>query len=261
MVLSEYQLEGGYAMTIEIVQEFQDQAWTMLLYGESGIGKTTFAAKAPKALIINIENGLKGVDLKSYDAFATTPIDSWPEVKKLLMKCLNSERFTTIVIDSVSKLQELMIQDICKNGDDKGPKDTLAAFGYGAGYQKLSAEAALFLELVESLKKHNKNVILIAHATVETFQDPSSGGYDRFNVSLDKRISERIKANVDYIWYLHQEKVVAERDGAKPVAKFRNNILAQTSSSGAVVAKTRGTHEKFIPIKNDESARAIFDSL
>lgn len=245
-------------MAIEIKQDFSETAWTMLLYGEAGIGKTTFASWAPKALILNLENGLKGLDLKASGAFATNALESYADVKELLIKGKASERFDTFVVDSVTKLQEYMIADIC----DKEKKETLADFAYGKGYAKFVAEIALFMELVESLKRNGKNVLLIAHSHIETFQDPTAEPYDRFNVALDKRVSEKVKANVDYVWYMHQEKIVKETSGGRNISKHKNNILVQTSSSGSVVAKTRGnSDEKFIVIKNDESARGIFANL
>ena len=242
---------------VDIIQEFNTDAYTMLLYGQAGIGKTTFAARADKALIINIENGLKGIDLKASEAFATTPVSTWPEIIETLSKCLKSERFNTVVIDSVTKLQELIIKQVCEDGK----KASLADFAYGAGYARFAAEANVLIEIVDALKRNGKNVILIAHEQIETFADPETDSYDRFNISLDKRIAERVKAAVDHVWYMHHEKTVSEKTSGRNSARHRGRILVQTTATGSVVAKTRGNYEQYIEVKNDESASGIWRSL
>lgn len=241
-------------MSFTISQEFETEPFACLLYGQAGIGKTTFAARAPKSLIVNLEGGLKGVPLKELGAFATSQLNAYGEVLEVFERALKSDRFETLVIDSVSRAQELLIRQICDS--EQTPKKSLADFKYGAGYARLSAEAQLFCEWIDALKKARKNVILIAHEAVETFQDPEADAYDRFNTSLDKRIGEKVRAAVDHIFYMHNEKTVSESK-----ARLRGRTLIQTKPTGGVIAKTRGEREQYIHIKNDESDASIWREL
>lgn len=244
-------------MTIEIKQDFEDSAFTMLLYGQTGIGKTTFAAKANKVLILNLENGLKGIDLKESGAFATSHVQSYSEALSLMKKFIEQDRFQTLVVDSVTRMQDLMIKAICEAENKK----SLADFAYGAGYGKFAAESQLFCEVMDAIKGSGKNVILIAHEQIETFQDPENEPYDRFNVSLDKRIAEKVRAAVDHVWYMHHEKTIKESETGKNKAKHRGRILVQTSATGGVVAKTRGVRDQFIHVKNTGEDNAIWGQL
>lgn len=242
---------------MEILQDFEDTAFTMLLYGGAGIGKTSFAAKCDQALIANLENGLKGIELKKYGTFATSHIGSWQEVQELMQKMAGSEKFKTLVIDSITKMQDLITSAIC----EESRKKSLADFAYGAGFQRFAAEAQVFCELMDMVKAQGKNVICIAHEQVETFADPEDDAFDRFNVSLDKRIAEKIKASVDHVWYMHYEKTIKEASSGRSQAKHRGRILVQTRATGGVVAKTRGEREQWIEVKNDETAKRIWQSL
>lgn len=244
-------------MTIQITQDFENTAFTMLLYGQTGIGKTTFAARAPKSLILNIENGLKGIDLKGCGAYATSQITEWKPCLATIHKFAEQERFDTLVVDSVTRMQELMTRDICTTHN----KSSLAEFGYGAGYALFAAEAQVFIEVIDHLKAAGKNVVLIAHEQVETFNDPENEAYDRFNISLDKRIAEKIRAAVDHVWYMHFEKTIKETAQGRMRAKHRGRVMLQTSASGAVVAKTRGQREQFIEVKNGQTDKDIFGSI
>ena len=244
-------------MAIEILQDFHDDAYSCLLYGPAGIGKTTFASRADKALIFNLENGLKGIPLKDIGAFATSPITSFDDFEDLFKKFAKAEKFKTVVVDSVTKLEDMMIRDIC----EKENKASLADFGYGAGYAKFQAKGSLLCEWIHDLKSAGKNVILIAHEKVETFQDPEAEAYDRWNCSLDKRIAESLKATVDHVFYMHEEKVIQETKSGRNKSKLRNRRLIQTRATGGVVAKTRGNRDQFIEIKNDSSAIEIWAGL
>lgn len=244
-------------MAIEILQDFNDDAYSCLLYGPAGIGKTTFAARAEKALIFNLENGLKGIPLKEMETYATNNISEFESFSEAFRDFKNAQKFKTLIVDSVTKLQDMMIRDICK----REKKESLADFGYGAGYAKFEATGGLFCEWIHELKSAGKNVILIAHEKVETFQDPESESYDRWNCSLDKRISESLKATVDHVFYMHEEKIIKEGNMGRNKSKFRNRRLIQTRASGGVVAKTRGTREQFIEIKNDKSDSEIWAGL
>jgi hypothetical protein len=242
---------------IELTQDFGTTSFSLMLYGQAGIGKTTFACRAPKPLVINLENGLKGIDLKTLGAFSTNQLTTYADVLTVFEKSLKSDRFGTLIVDTATRLQDLIIKHICEADNKK----SLADFAYGSGYARFAAEAQLLCQWLDSLKAAGKNVILVAHEAIETFADPESDAYDRFNCSLDKRIGEKIRAAVDHIWYMHNEKTLRESSSGRNQARLRGRTLVQTKASGGVVAKTRGNYEQFIEIRNDETDREIWTRL
>jgi hypothetical protein len=240
-----------------ISQDFESCAYTCLLYGPAGVGKTSFATWAESPLVFNLENGLKGIDLKTRDSFATSQIEDWASFIEGLEMFETQDKFKTAIVDTASKLEEMMVEHVCKTGK----KETLADFAFGKGYEQFNNVANKLCQSMDRLKSAGKNVILIAHERVETFQDPENDAYDRFNCSLNKRIAAKIKANVDHIFYMFPEKVIKELASGKNTAKFRGRTLIQTKETGGVVCKTRGERPLFIEVRNDQSAREIWASL
>jgi len=78
----------------------------MIVYGDSGVGKTTFAAGFPKPLLICPEKGLlsvAGQDLPYIE------IEKWDEIEEVylyLLKAESRKQYDTIVVDSLTDLQQ-----------------------------------------------------------------------------------------------------------------------------------------------------------
>ena len=70
----------------------------ILLYGQEGVGKSTFAAKAPNTIFIPTEDGLNEIDCAKF------PISkSYGEFKEKLLALRDEEHeFQTLAIDSIS---------------------------------------------------------------------------------------------------------------------------------------------------------------
>lgn len=247
---------------LKLVDDFSSDSFTALLYGESGLGKTTLAASSEKSIIVNLEGGLKGIDLKGRGAQATHKIsdyngllDCFAEIDKIIKANPGVKR--SIVIDTLTKAEELVASYVC----ELHKKETLADFGYGQGYALFAAAFAVLLEHVDALKDAGANVIMVAHAKVESVNDPENGSYERFSVNLRKEVAHKVLAQVDHVLFMHREKVISETAGTmgKKSAKNRRTMI-QTSASGGVVAKTRGEKPLFLEVKNThESASKIWE--
>lgn len=86
----------------------------MLVYGEHGVGKTTFAARAPDPLFVLIEP--TGDDsLLGHPTAQKVEVFNWTDLEPVyayLMQPATSKRFQTIVIDTLSEMQELAIRKV-----------------------------------------------------------------------------------------------------------------------------------------------------
>lgn len=84
---------------------------SILLYGQAGIGKTTALASLPKPIILSAEAGL--LPLQGHD-LSFAKIGSLDDVRKAfkwLSDPENSERFETLVIDSISEVCDMAYKD------------------------------------------------------------------------------------------------------------------------------------------------------
>ena len=136
----------------------------ILLYGDAGVGKSSFAATAPKPVILALEDGLDQVDcaktphIKDFGTF----IGYLREIRD------EPHDFETLVIDSLSALQNIVADGVCAAA---GAKFLTAAYG---GYNR-GNDAALvqfrkdvYSILDEIRRKRNMCVIQIAHSHDET---------------------------------------------------------------------------------------------
>lgn len=94
----------------------------VLIYSDPGVGKSSFAATAPKPVFIPLEDGLDQISCTKFPHvkdFATLIAD--------LKAVLNEEHdFQTLVIDSLSALQNVVSDGVCAAA---GAKFLTAAYG------------------------------------------------------------------------------------------------------------------------------------
>lgn len=134
-----------------------DSHFSMLIYGEPGIGKTTTAISASKACLLDFEGGMKRVQPQFW--IPSLQVKNFNDVIKLLQSSELNE-YQTIVIDPLSSAVDSIISYLM----DKFPKlkngNNLSIRGFG----ELKNEFQNFWRL---LKSKNKNLILVAHEKQE----------------------------------------------------------------------------------------------
>jgi hypothetical protein len=85
------------------------------VYGEGGVGKTTFALSFPKPLVIDTDGGLEGDAVASLSDLAEswTP-DGWQDLNALffwLKNEIKSKGYQTIVVDSIDTLARAILRE------------------------------------------------------------------------------------------------------------------------------------------------------
>ncbi len=184
----------------------------LLVYGPPGEGKTTFASEFPDAVFLQIEDGTPGgIELQSFGR-----LTSYGQVVEAIQALLNEEHgFRTVVVDSVTELQKLIFAETCARGDEKGnAKANIEDFGYGKGYVYAQRVTAEFLDGMDALRDvKGMTVILIAHSSIERFDDPEASSYDRYRIDLHKQVVGAIERDMDCIFLL-KKPVVVEKEEA-----------------------------------------------
>jgi len=91
----------------------QSKPLSILIYGQSGIGKTVLSSTAPKPLFLDLEEGLlsvvdRGVSRIKVESGANLA-DAYTWLKEK-----NNNTFQTVVLDSLSELQRVLISEFVK---------------------------------------------------------------------------------------------------------------------------------------------------
>lgn len=151
----------------------------IVIFGPAGVGKSTFACAAPGALALDYESGLEQIGV---DRVRGAP--SWDGTLSLAREaCSGPGDHTTVVIDTVDRLEDQASAQVCHDGKKK----SLSDFGYGDGYEALLTKWRELLYVLETAREKNREVILVAHVQQKIQDDPTLGKYDKFIAALSKR--------------------------------------------------------------------------
>lgn len=180
----------------------------ILLYGVPKIGKTTLASEFPSPVFIQAEDGTpKGVELTTFGKIGLMQ-DVWDAFAALSD---NEHNFKTLVIDSLSALEQLIWNDVCA----VNKWDSIESPGYGKGYIEADLRWMKLMQSISYLREEKRMIILlIAHSEIKHVEDPLVGGYERFSVRLHKRAVELVNREVDLIAFLNYRIGISEaKDG------------------------------------------------
>ena len=167
----------------------------VLIYGAPKVGKTSFAAKFKKNLILAFEMGTNALD-----GVYVQPIQKWSEFKTVVRQLGNTkarEMYDTVTIDTASIAYDLCEQYVCaQNGVQK-----ISEIPWGAGYTAVKQEFESTLRQITML---GYGIILIAHEEVrkENIDDSEKEFY---RPALNKRCYEICNRLVDVIGYIAVE--------------------------------------------------------
>jgi len=148
----------------------------ILIYGETGMGKTTLASMAPNPVFIGLDDGGRKIRhpktgellWRIEDANGNGP-ETFEDVRVALDTCLTLD-CDTVVIDTITLLQSPIAEDYIfrtvPTRDDKNraskKAETIEDYGWGKGYKHLWDAMRLPILPCEKLTNVNKNIIVIA---------------------------------------------------------------------------------------------------
>ena len=143
----------------------------VVLYAESGMGKTTLAASAPAPIFVGIDDG--GAKIKDpvtgQDLNRVEGITDFQDVRDVLSQPGLFSAGKTVVIDTVTALQDLSIPYILRVipvSQKSGPACNLESYGYGKGFRHVYDTMLGILSLADNLTAQGLNVVMIAQNEV-----------------------------------------------------------------------------------------------
>jgi hypothetical protein len=185
-------------MAIAIASILQSTATLLapriLIHGVAGVGKTTFAAGAPRPVFVQAEDGLGTLEVPRFPLAR-----SFDEVMEALAALYEHDHeFATVVIDSVDWLEPLVWQKACL---ENGWKD-LEQPGYGKGYVAALDLWRQYLEGLNALRdERGMTVIQIAHTDIKRFDSPEHEPYDRYVIKLHARAAALLQEHSDVVLF------------------------------------------------------------
>jgi len=162
----------------------------MVVYGEGGVGKTTFAATAPRPIIADCENGSKYFGLRGIAADVAL-IEKWDDMQEFMQIAL-TEDYDTVIIDPIGELMEKLIAYMRNRADSKlvqrDGNPTMAGWGW------LKSTMRNFLKTMRDSGKH---IVIVAHV-----QEKDDDGRVIKRPMVATRLSEELVNLVDIVGYM-----------------------------------------------------------
>jgi hypothetical protein len=180
----------------------------LLVLGVEKIGKSTFAAGAPKPVFIPIvrEQGIDHLDVPRFPT-ANRLQDVMDALQALATEV---HAYKNIVIDSISALESLIWADLCAESG-VGSIEKIGG-GFGKGYLEALGKWTELLSALDWLRgERGMGSILIGHVRIRLFSDPTADSYDRYELDLQDRASAAVMRWSDAIVFA-TSKVVVRKD-------------------------------------------------
>lgn len=169
-----------------VKKTFTTEQWTgdnegekIILYGDSGMGKTTLASMLPNPRFIGLDDGgrkikhpVSGASLKYIP-----DIETFMDVRDALTQPNLFDGDETIVIDTGTILQDLaeewVLENIKTDGKEKHFVDRLTDFGWGHGYRHLYDTMHRVLPDIDPLVRQGKNIAVVCQLQQTSISNPS----------------------------------------------------------------------------------------
>jgi hypothetical protein len=203
----------------------------IILYGRNGIGKSSFALKAPNPVFLDLDENLYELPCISNKTIGV-PVKTYEDAMAFLGILFNQEHdFQTLVIDSLSSLEKLIIEKVLKDSN----KSSLASFEYGKGYQKMIPLWEEFLQKLKNLWKHKKLIIILLGHFKEKREENLTGiSYMQYQINLYEKASDILRNWCSAILFADEE--ISFKD-----EKVEFRTLSKVDNSTRVLRTDGGT--------------------
>ena len=238
-----------------------------ILYGQEGVGKTTWAAALEEdgsrsgdaPLFLTCEEGSGDLEL------AQVVCLTWTDLRDAVRSILASppEGFRKICVDTINGMERLCIDHICRRAKVDSIEDVNG--GYGKGYTAVAEEMFALRQDFDAIRsKHKMHIIMLGHAHVRLFNDPNGPGFDRYEPRMNQKVAAIWLEWADIVLFACFEATVqGGKRGAivdDPMKKGKatgGKRVVYTTQDATFIAKNRYGLPEEIPLSWGAFAKAM----
>lgn len=212
-------------MSLDIIEGVTLTAPKVMIYGLSGVGKSTLASKLKNPLFMDFEGGLNYLGVKR--------TKQYQDLKKFYEDLADlyhakERQFDTLVIDSADWMVRKVVEQAA-GIDSRNLEETLnrSNGGYGNGKQVLENHIRTkLLPTLVALNKKGYGICLIAHADKKHIMDADGVDVEQISPKIDVNTMNVFVEWCDNVLYLKKDaegkrKLVLESDN---VALAKNRL-------------------------------------
>lgn len=203
---------------------------SLIVFGPPGVGKSTFAASAPEPLFLDVDDRTAHLDVKRLKVL------SWEDILEAFRLVARGELpCKTLVLDTLDHAELLLHKHICEQQGVPTIEDV--GKGYGKGLVVALGEWRRLATGMEAIRTRGVNLVLLAHAHVKLFKNPTGEDYERIELKLDKRAHNFLRERVDAVGYAGHDTVIVKDKADKAKAKATGKTTLSFKPSAAVETK------------------------
>lgn len=228
---------------MKVIKQATPTAPKLMIYGLSGVGKSTLASKLKNPIFIDMEGGLNYMDVARTPTL--TKVDDFYTVLAELYNTAKDGRreYDTIVVDSADWLVRKVVEKAA--GIDKTKLDeTLnrSNGGYGNGKQVLENHIRTkLLPMLVLLNKQGYGICLIAHADRKTLMSSEGNDVEQITPKIDVNTMNVFVEWCDNVFYLKKdiagERILVLESDDVALAKNRLGLTGEVKLSETDINK------------------------
>jgi hypothetical protein len=217
----------------------------VLVYGGSGTGKTTFASTFPKPFFFDFDGGMlsvrgKDVEYESYVDKSMLCPDAYNRFSSQLDNMSSALAgghlpFQTVVLDSITTLQEAMLRDIQKTNKTLGKQTTLQEWGILVGKME---------DILYRITSLNVHMVAIAHEQI--IQDELTSEIVVLPLIVGKKLPDRIALWFDEVYHARVDRGIGGRPSYQVMTVADRKYKAKSRLNCFDVVETGFTFQKMI---------------
>jgi len=155
----------------------------IIIYGDTGIGKTSLVPLAPKPVIIPLDQGSDNIrhPLTNEKLPQVNDVNTFADLRAVCQQPQIFANNTVVAIDTITKAEDLCHQYMFDTIlHEKGQRvSSIEGYGYGKGYRHLYDTMTLLLMDLDILVRAGLNVVLIAQSISRSIANPGGEDYLR----------------------------------------------------------------------------------
>ena len=191
----------------------------VFIYGQEGVGKSTYLASCPGIIVIGETDGTRRLNVARYPS---PDVWTWEYLLDALDDiAMGNHSYQAIGIDGMDWLEPINWDCVCREGDAKGPRKTIKDFGFQEGYVAALAKwRDLAFRLDRLRHTRGMHVVLTAHAAVKSTTLPGSDiPFDVYEPALysskNANASGFWRGWSDHLFFAHHDDMVKASSSGK----------------------------------------------
>lgn len=206
----------------------------IFIYGDGGLGKSTFLAEAGRTRFIDTQDGTANIP-------GASRFNPRPETFADVLECIDEltekdHSYTMLAIDLVDDVEQWIYNHICR----RDGKANIEDYGFNKGPAIALNEWRGLLARLERLRTRRGIMIAFSgHAGVNKFKNPEGGDYGRHGPMINEKASALLRGWCDTVLFA-REQTFAKTDETKRTRGFSTGVrVIHTVGTASFYAKNR----------------------